>query len=60
MLAGRGGCADLRCVFFLMAISAFSRQTKARARLMNLPAKLFKQTLHSRTGQLITRPEMRA
>jgi len=48
-LAGREGCAGPRRVFLLMAISAFSWQTKARAWLMSLPAKLFKQTLRSKT-----------
>lgn len=28
---GQAGCLDRRCVFPLMAISAFRRQTKARA-----------------------------
>lgn len=47
-------------VFLLMAISAFSRQTKARAWLMSLPVKLFKQTLHIKTEWLIAKPETRA
>lgn len=46
---GREGCAAPLRVFLLMAISAFSRQTKARAWLMSLPVKLFKQTLHIKT-----------
>lgn len=57
---GREGCAAPLRVFLLMAISAFSRQTKARAWLMSLPVKLFKQTLHIKTEWLIAKPETRA
>lgn len=55
-----GRAVPLRSVFLLMAISAFSRQTKARAWLMSLRVKLFKQTLHIKTEWLIAKPETRA
>lgn len=56
----REGCTAPLRMFLLMAISAFNRQTKARAWLMSLPVKLFKQTLHIKTEWLIAKPETRA